>query len=309
MTFCINCINSKYYKFLPILICFITIIIFLGFFDTYARYGVKDPENIIDTKTYKSLSSGPFHVAIHVSIGVLIPLAIDHILTLYTLWTPKMFLHIESYIIPMLIISIQVFNVYFTSASIDYHYYWIYHGTLYIEICVLCNTVFVLQFHSIPKDSPSMLTTMIMCAMTFFSLSLILKLLISLYDILWIKLIWAVVLFFSIVCSCVVLYDWFSRYQSAVKTGLQDQSSIFSFWEMLLVTCFILLVEVYDVITGENKLSNSSTFRIVFYNILITTFIYLFSEIYVLKNKALGMLSMVRSKAQNNIHNFLILIF
>lgn len=277
-----------YYKFLPILCTGLAFAMISTIVNSYAA---NDNHDIDESATFGALKSDGFHHSIYVSLGILIPIAVDHLLTLSTLWSPDMFIHIESYIMPLLIIVLQVCNIYLISAESNLSYFWAYHNIINFELCILCNAIFVIQLYSLQKYSSTLTTCM--CAMYLFNLCLVLKLLISLYHVRWLIAIWAVFFFLLFVACFMIASDWYSSYQTVIKTGLQDQSSMYSLIEMLLLTALITLTQIYDVMVNDQIIYHCSSNRVVAYNIIIITCFYFFSEIYVLKNKQMAKFSMV----------------
>lgn len=284
---------SKYYKFLPVGISIISILMIMGIFDTFARFHEVSIEDITSSKTFSSLESEAFDHSIYVSMGILIPLTVDHFLTFSTLWSPEVFTHVESYVLPLLIVIFQTFYIYFAAAVPGKTYFWIYHGTLYYNICVLCNAIFVIQIHAIQNDATPKMLRYILTTMTLFNASLIVKLLVTLYNIQPLFYIWIIILLAEFIGSCMILYEWFSRYQTAVRTGMKNHCFAFSFWEMFLITSFVLVIEIFDMITAENRIFDSSATRCVFYNMIIICCFFLLSELYILKNKHIAQQSLV----------------
>jgi hypothetical protein len=228
-------IMERYYKFLPILFTALTFVMISSIIHGFSSNVQND---IDESATFLSLKREHFHHSIYICLGILIPISVDHLLTLSTLWSPDMFIHIESYIIPLSTITLQSFNIYLLAADSNLEYFWAYHNIANYQYCILCNAIFVIQIYSVHKCLNMLNTSMY--AMYLFNLSLILKLLVSLYHAPWLIALWALC-FIALIAACgAIVWTWYHMYQQAMKTGLQDQSSMYSFFEMLLLTAFIV---------------------------------------------------------------------
>ena len=164
---------------------------------------------------------------------------------------------------------------------------------MYFEIFAICNSMFAMQIYSVQKETNPTMLRCILATMAIFNVALLLKFTYSLYDQLAVGIVWMVLLLFELIGSGFIMYNWFQRHQTALKTGLQDRSNIYSFWEMCIMTCFILAIELFDVAVAQHGIFEASSSKVVFYNTLIISSFYLLSETHVLKNKQLARFSMV----------------
>jgi hypothetical protein len=258
----------------------------------------------------QSLRSDYFHHTVYYSIGVLTPLCIDHILTVWTMWSPDMVSHVETYIIPILILILQIFNIYFACAEQNKNYFVAHLFFVRYQACVIFNSAFVIQINAIQTNEKKESSTnassttintrilpLVIFTMSLFNISIILNLLCALYNLEWIMILWEISFIIEAIGSLFVLYYWWNKHQIATKTGLHNQSYIFSFFEMFLILSFVLILQIYDLMTHNSIVLRSSVERVCAYNILILASVYALSEIYAMKNKKMGKFSVVRKNA------------
>lgn len=272
----------------------------------YSYYEYNLPGDLTGSKTMRSLKSEKFQHSVYYSMGLLTPLCIDQIFTLWTMWSPDILLHVEAYILPVLIVILQVFSFIFAFMEVNRAYLITHLFFVRYQACVMFNAAFVIQVSAVEtnekkESTNTSITTVnnrilpiLIFTMSLFNLSIILSLLCAYYNREWLMILWEITIVSEGIGSCYILYYWWNKYQIATKTGLQNQSHFFSFLEMLLILVFLLVIEIYDLMTHNSIVLHSSEKRVSAYNLLIVFCVYGLSEIYAMKSKRQAQFSVVR---------------
>jgi len=282
-------LSNTNYKLLIAAFMVATIII------TCSLFGNHDYSTHDKVETSSALQSQSFEHSVYISIGVLIPLMIDYIFGLSTLWTIDIVFRTETWIIPCLFILVQSCNIYLISRTISLNSFWVSHVINYCQVCIICNGIFALQLDNLIKQATPDFNIIHyeILFVGFFNIAMIMKVISVLYITEGSVIVWTLLLAGQLYCIMKLFCHWYEKHQTAVKTGLQNQYNIYCLAELLLLVGFILATEICDLVDYSNVLYHSSTTRLILYHTFILATVYLLSTVYAFKNKQLAKFSIV----------------
>jgi len=269
--------NTKYYQLIPLLFAIVTIAITI-----IAYFAVSvSPYNfsIPTSTTMRSITSDEFRDTLFTACGVLIPLGIDHLLTVPALFSTDIFMRMESFLLPFLIVIIQSFNVYFiTQTTPNNSYFWNYYMGINIQIVALSNSVLAIQAHLAQKSFDMVV------AITLSSLFMNVGVLMAVFSSVqyqyenWGRL-WILFFALSILCNLYVAYRWMKKYRLSQKTGLKNQPDIYAFYKIVVLTLFLIAYIIINAPKSRHAIGGDDTYTIVGTTILVIIFFFFIFQI------------------------------
>lgn len=191
---------------------------------------VSDDE-ILSSTTLESLNNFPFKYSLLVSTGILIPFIVDEVYAWINGMLPS---GIDSYLLPILMVIMQFFNLYWISEGKTTCLFWDFQMGVCIEVVVLYNIVLALQINLV-HHSPEVIYTLI-ASTVLFNCGLICKVY-SLSKWSPLSYVWITLWCGSIVCNLYVAFSWFNLYLATKKLCLSYSQHFYAF-----VMIFILII-------------------------------------------------------------------
>ncbi len=205
---------------------------------------------------------------------------------------------LESYLLPLLVIIMQSFNIYFLSQSTgSVGYFWSYYIGTYVQVIALYNAVLAIQAN-LAQKSLDVVFAVVLSSFTA-NLGILIKLfaLIKQEDHSWRQGLWYGLFGIATVCNIYIARYWLQRYDLSQKTGLKNQPDIYAFCKILTLCCFLVaynMENLFDKLRHQDTmLLNDCDEHIATVQGLLIGFFFLISEISYRRTKDLARFSVV----------------
>jgi len=205
-------------------------------------------EELLASTTLQSICDYPFKYSLLISTGVLIPFMIDEVYGWINGLLPS---SIDSYLLPILVIIMQFFNIYWLSQGSTVGHFWDFQMGVRIEVLVLYNIVLALQINLVHHSTTvlhalGISTILFNCGMIcrIYSLGGNSPIASYCWVILW-GMCW--------LCNLYVAYSWFNLYRTAKQQSLACLQHFYAFVMMLI----LVILYVVNVILSSMKLAFS----------------------------------------------------
>jgi len=293
-------INPKYFQLVPLTIGCMAILVTIIIFSIPRIFNFDEQDVILSSSTIDALTGQSFRYILFMSLGMLIPFSTDHVFVLPSLLSFDILVRMESYMLPMLVIIMQSFNIYFLSqASGSIPYFWNYYMGTYIQFLVLYNAVLAIQANLAQKSMDVIIAIIISTVTT--NIGIIIKICFLVQQVPYHDLqqySWVILFGVATICNLYITRSWLLKYQVSQKTGLKNQPDIYAFCKILTLTCFLIAYNV-EYLSDEDlgnraQLLHNHGNHITTIQALLIGFFFLISEISYRRTKDMAKMSMVR---------------
>lgn len=287
--------STKYFQFIPLLWGLITILIMVIIFSVNI---MKENYSIRSSNTMNAITSQSFISSLFVSLGLLVPFTADHLFVFSNLFHLDIFIRLESYLLPFLIVIMQGFNIYcLTQTSTPSEgYFWGYYMGTYIQFIILYNAILAIQAHLAQKNRDMIIA--IVASSAFTNTGILVKLFALVRNDVQSPLrssAWLACFTIATLSNLYLARAWLVKYRWAQKTGLHNQPDIYAFYKMCIIILFLIGFNMLDITTHmiENAFLNDTEMHVTILHCLLMACFFFISEISYRRTKDLAKFSLV----------------
>lgn len=292
--------NPKVFQLIPLLFGSIAVLLTILVFSVPAIVEFEDHQSILNSSTIKAITGQPYRYVLLVSLGMLVPFSTDHIFAIPSLLRFDVLFRLESYLLPLLVVIMQSFNIYFLSQTAEtVNYFWTYYMGTYIQLIVLYNSVLAIQANLAQKS----LDVIIAVAISSFTMNLgiVVKLfaLVKQDDQSLQQISWFTLFGIATLSNLYIARYWLLKYNLSQKTGLKNQPDIYAFCKIVSLCAFLVAYNLEDIIDGKHHggtLLNDHDGHVAIVQGLLIGFFFLISEISYRRTKDLARFSVVSER-------------
>lgn len=288
----------KFFQLIPLVFGAVSIFLTILIFTVPTVFEFDEQHEILSSSTIKAITGQPYRYVLLVSLGMLVPFSTDHVFAVPSLISSDILVRLESYLLPLLVIIMQGFNVYFLSQTTgSVGYFWGYYIGTYVQLIALYNAVLAIQAN-LAQKSLDVVFAIVLSSFTA-NLGILIKLfaLVKQEDQSWLQGLWYSLFGIATMCNIYIARYWLQKYDLSQKTGLKNQPDIYAFCKILTLCCFLVAYNLEDIFDkghhGDGLLLNDSDEHITAVQGLLIGFFFFISEISYRRTKDLARFSMV----------------